>query len=615
MATPSSSATTPSPRARYLQSSATASTSLVMPHGLLPNDTDDRESLARKITADAHLGELALSLRARLLYANFKVKSNTASHTLHELDSQLSAAGRHTPNGKRPTNYFNEPGSPSGNPGGQSSRSGARKGSMAPPPPVTASAAQSLFSSLLAPPPAKRARTIHNPEDPPVPPPEKVVEHTRSPLRPTKATRTPDAHAKSKLKSKRAAKEKASAPASGKGKGKGKQRVTAEGSFETVNSVEEREIDMEAAATLTTLLLNQHRPSISATAGSPRSSISAGSDPGSTHSFRQYAQSSARTVYGGGTPAPSSSQQSRLARATRSTATPPHSPALSQASPALSHALARRSSVTQGSSLRPDGAGTPKTTPRDRVDDSDAADLLLHMATSPSPARSSSIRDRDAHDAAAFRTLRGGGSGLKGRVLFPSMSEDGAGGRTSRTLSREMSGSFGSISSIATEPASPRTIPARTAQVPSRLSTVQDVSQLSGSGHLSVPMLPTVTPPTPIEQASPHLLPPALGASQQHPSRSPPRTSAPVPPVSQNKAFLPPRTPNASFSLSEYMNVSPSPAAPMFSASRTSSGVSSQSGRRLFEDHRRVNGSATPPPASSQPPAPSSSSRGASMQS
>ncbi len=29
-----------------------------MPNGRLPNDTDDRESLARKITADAHLGEV-----------------------------------------------------------------------------------------------------------------------------------------------------------------------------------------------------------------------------------------------------------------------------------------------------------------------------------------------------------------------------------------------------------------------------------------------------------------------------------------------------------------------------------------------------------------------------
>ena len=490
---------------------------------------------------------------------------------------------------------------------------------MAPPPPVTASAAQSLFSSLLAPPPAKRARTIHNPEDPPVPPPEKTVEHAPSPLRPTKATRTPDAHAKSK--SKRAAKEKASAPGSGKskgkGKGKGKQRVTAGGSFETVNSMEEREIDMEAAATLTTLLLNQQRPSISATAGSPRSSISAGSDPGSTHSFAQYAQSSARTAPGGGTPVPSSSHQSRLARATRSTATPPHSPALSgsQASPAMSHGLARRSSVTQGSGLRHEGAGTPKTTPRDRVDDSAAADLLLHMATSPSPARPSSIRDRDIHDAAAYRTLRGGGSGLKGRVLFPSPGDDVVGGRR---LSRDMSGSFGSMSSIATEPASPRTIPAWTAassQVPSRLSTVQDLSQLSGSSHSGVPMLPTVTPPTPIDQASPHLLPPTLGSSQQHASHSSPRASVSVLSTSQSKPLLAPRTHNASFNLSEYMNVSPSPATSMAAASRTSSGVSSQSGRRLFEDQHRANGSATPPQGSGRPLAPQSPSRGSSLQS
>ncbi|TBU45705.1 hypothetical protein BD309DRAFT_979314 [Dichomitus squalens] len=634
MATPSSSATTPSPRLRYLQPAASASTSAVVPNGHLSNDSDDRETLARRITADAHLGEyschfsthltrvsiaspsrnraiftlqrllsgetLALSLRARLLYANFKVKSNTANHTLHELDSQLSAAGKHTPNGKRVANHFADPGSPSSNAGGQSSRSAARKGSMAPPPPVTASAAQSLFSSLLAPPPSKRARTIHNPEDPPVPAPEKVVEQTRSP-RPPKVARTPDAHAKSK--SKRAAKETASA----KGKGKGKQRVTAEGSFETVtSSVEDREIDMEAAATLTTLLLNQQRPSVSATAGSPRSSISAGSDPGSTHSFTQYAQSAARTAAGGSTPVPSSSQQPLFSRAPRSTATPPHSPALSQASPALSHAVARRASTTQGSSLRPEGAGTPKMTPRDRVEDTDAADLLLHMATSPSPVRPSSLRNRDARDAAAFRTLYGGGSGPKGRVLFSSASEDG---RSPRTLSREMSGSFASISSTATEPVSPRTIPARAnaSQVPSRLSTVHDASQSSSHGHLGIPMLPTVTPPTPTDQALPHLLPAALGANQRPAVRSPGHSSQPP---SDKPA---PRTPNASFSLSDYMNVSPSPAAAMLPSSRTPSGLSSQAGRRLFEDHYKVNGSAAPPQLYSKPP--SSPTQHASLQS
>ncbi|KAI0787564.1 hypothetical protein C8Q74DRAFT_1196934 [Fomes fomentarius] len=570
MATPSSSATTPSPRPRYLQSSGSASSSTVVPNGLSSNDSDDRERLTQKITAGAQLGELALSLRARLLYANFKVRSNATNHTLNELDSQVSPPGKHTPNGKRSANFFSDPGSPNSNAGGgQSSRSGARKGSMAPPPPVTASAAQSLFTSLLAPPPAKRARTIHNPDDPPVPAPEKSVDKTHSPSRPTKVARTPDVHAKSK--SKKAAKETASAPplGKGKGKGKGKQRVTAQGSLEIVHSkVEDREIDMEAAATLTTLLLNQQRPSISGTAGSPRSSISAGSDSGSTHSFAHYAQSAARTV-AGGTSVASSSQHSLFSRATRSTATPPHSPAMSQASPALSHATARRGSVTQGSSLRPEGAGTPKMTPRDRagnVDDTDAADMLLLMATSPSPARPTSTRDKDSRDAAAFRALRGGGSGLKGRVLFPTVGEEDGG--TSRRLSRQMSGSFTSVSSTATEPVSPRTVPASAArrepissQLLSRLSMTQD--HAADNSHLDVPMLPTVTPPTPTDQVQTHLLPPAEPSSQSHPGRPPTMR-----PHEVQASYT---TPNSSFSLSDYMNISPSPAAAMVSRTSTNS--------------------------------------------
>ena len=38
-----------------------------MSNGLLPNDTDDRESLARKITADAHLGEVCPFVLTSLL--------------------------------------------------------------------------------------------------------------------------------------------------------------------------------------------------------------------------------------------------------------------------------------------------------------------------------------------------------------------------------------------------------------------------------------------------------------------------------------------------------------------------------------------------------------------
>ncbi|KAH9945111.1 uncharacterized protein BXZ73DRAFT_38181 [Epithele typhae] len=591
MATPSSSATTPSPRPRYLQSAGSASSSAIAPNGMPSVEGVDRDHLAQKITAGAHLGELALNLRARLLYANFKVKSSSTGNSFHELDNQHAAPGKHTPSTKRTANFFGEPGSPGG--GGAHAPRSAKKGSMAPPPSVTASATQSLFSSLLAPPPAKRARTIHNPEDPPAAAPEKPAEPHRTPHRSSKATRTPDTHSKSKSrKTKEKEKEKAGRTPAGKGKGKGKQRVTAEGSFE------ERDIDIEAATTLTTILLNQQRTSASTTAGSPRSSISAGSDPGSVHSFAQYAQSAARTAPGG-KPARTASQHSLFGRATRSTATPPHSPGMSQASPALSHAKARRPSVSHGSGLRPEGAGTPKMTPRDRVDDTDAADMLLLMATSPSPARPSASRDSDARDAAAFRALRGGGSGLKGRVLFLT-GDEGIG--SPRMLQRDYSGSFASVSSIATEPASPRAQPALVARrdsnapnAPSRLSSVHDAPRALATGHLEVPLLPTVTPPTPTDPAPSQLSPPALSASQrphqhlQSPSRGPRYTLPPSVPD--------PHTPNPAFSLSEYMHVSPSPATAMTGLSL----LPSHAGRRLFEDHHGHPLTMPPPEVPSSP--------------
>ncbi|CDO74676.1 hypothetical protein BN946_scf184828.g16 [Trametes cinnabarina] len=605
MATPSSSATTPSPRLRYLHSPTGASSSTTVPNGIAVGPGDDRERVVQKLRSQAELNKLALNLRARLSYANFKVKNNSTNNTLLDLDSQLSATAKFSPNGKTSSksgtaNFFPHPGSPSSN-AAQGMRA-ARRGSMAPPPPVTASAAQSLFSSLLAPPPAKRARTIHNPGDPPVPAPEKGVEPVRSPLRPAKVPRTPDSHAKSK--SKKGAKDKAGAPSSVKGKGKAKQRVTAQGSFEPQMEYGEGEIDVEAAKTLTNFLL-AHRPSVSATAGSPRSSISADSDVGSTQSFPHYAQSATRTMAG------TSVHDSPFgALEMRSTATPPHSPALSQPSPALSHVMSHRH-IAQGSNLRPEGTGTPKMTPRDRigsVEDTDAAGMLLLMATSPSPARPTSTRDRDVRDAAAFHALRGGGSGLKGRVLFPSYGGgEGGGGGHSRTLSREMSGSFGSISSAMTEPLSPRSVaPGRRAMgQPSAPTLSIGQGDPGGGGGLDVPMMPTITPPTPTEQdpARPVPTAPASPRSEGH-SQFTLHTGGSM----DSKPTFPPHTPNASFSLSDYVNVSPSPAAIMHSQPRPSS-TQPPLGRRLFEGHSTPKGSpgrrsahpTLPPPSSPSP--------------
>ncbi|KAH9847664.1 hypothetical protein C2E23DRAFT_741308 [Lenzites betulinus] len=604
MATPSSAATTPSPRPRYLPSPGDASSSTAVPNGTPAHAGDDRERVVQKLRSQAEVNKLALNLRASLAYANYKVKTNSTNNTLLDLDAQLHTAAKHAANGRTPTkasssNYFGNPGSP-GTPG-QSSRSAARRGSMAPPPPVTASAAQSLFSSLLAPPPAKRARTIHNPNDPPLAASEKLVEQARSPHRPTKVARTPDSHAKSK--SRKGAKEKASAPASGKGKGKARQRVTAEGSFEPASdALGEGDIDVEAAKTLTHFLL-AHRPSVSGTAGSPRSSISAGSDPGSTQSFPHYTQSATRLASSG-----SIHESPFVPHDMHTTATPPHSPALSQPSPALSHSMAYRQSAHQGSNLRPEGGGTPKMAPRERVgsaEDTDAAGMLLLMATSPSPARPSTNRDRDARDAAAFHALRGGGSGLKGRVLFPSYGgEDGRGGNGhSRTLSREMSGSFASISSAATEPVSPRTVPARRAADHMKASTSSPRGGSTGRLDVSMPTLPTITPPTPTDQPPSQLLPPVTSSPRQASGRRSAQPMVSAADSADHRSHMQPHTPNASFSLSDYVNVSPSPAAAL--QSRQSSNTSAPMGRRLFEEPPVSNGS---PNRRSRPLLPSSPS-------
>ena len=196
---------------------------------------------------------------------------------------------------------------------------------------------------------------------------------------------------------------------------------------------------------------------------------------------------------------------------------------------------------------------------------------------------------------------------MKGRVLFPSYSGDGGGGAGPRVLSREASGSFGSIASIsstATEPVSPRTIPASAArqghassQSLSKLATGHDGSRL---GFSDVPMLPTVIPPTPVEQTPLQLLPSAHPSSQHRPGNSSSFSdSYPHGSTTRNNTATDPRTPNASFSLSEYMNVSPSPAVAMGAPAT----LSSQAGRRLFEDHHALIGNSSPlqPPGSSSP--------------
>ncbi|TFY60314.1 hypothetical protein EVJ58_g5226 [Rhodofomes roseus] len=450
---------------------------------------------------------------------------------------------------------------------------------MGPPAPVTASATQSLFATILAPPPAKRARTIHNPQDPPVPAPAKLQAPSPS-QKPSKSSRSAE-NTTAKPKRKRARE-------SSGAKGKGKQHPT-------VNSTADMDIDYAAATALTSLLLSS-KASKSATASSPRSSISAGSDAGSSHSFPHFQQSSTRTVAG---PASIRSEASF---------------GMSQPRSGTPASAADSAMHLHSSNLHEEGRSTPKTgrrpmyasdhsgTPHPPTD-AEAANSLLFLATSPSPVRASAARDRDSKDAAAFRT----GSNLKGRVLFPTHGGGTGGGGDDasssggRSLRREDTGSFTSTASTTSSQfsiGSMAHIYNRYAQNRQMSGSPMNTSPNSGTpnaSQLPVPKEPTVTPPTPTEPAAPTLLPAAPSPTRTDRSYASPPPASPEP-QSESARAQPVRQPvdstpgNGSFNLSDFINVSPSPAVAAGSMSRL--GSMTEVGRRLFEEHHAAPGAA-----------------------
>lgn len=251
-----------------------------------------------------------------------------------------------------------------------------------------------LYTSILAPPPTKQARTIHNPSDPPVPAPSRPTPSPRT--RPAKASPKTETSRSQAGKAKAAAKASKAAASPRRTKGasidKGKRRQPHPDEVPDVDV--DGDVDMKAAATLTSLLMH-HRPSIAGSTSSPRSSIDGGSEVGSAYSYAHFAQSSARTA-GQGQPSAASTSTSNLA----------------------SEPLINRTQTPP-----PPGLGGPRlqTTPRAAPTDSEAANLMLFLATSPSPARPP---NKDAKDMAAYRALGGGTGPLRstGRVLFPSAS-------------------------------------------------------------------------------------------------------------------------------------------------------------------------------------------------
>ncbi|KAF8972216.1 hypothetical protein BDZ97DRAFT_1752806 [Flammula alnicola] len=368
--------------------------------------------------------DVTRALRARLAYASYKATHNIPHVPLRDLEAQSqsqTASFNRTIAAKRKavgaTNYYNNPATQGPSTSGAGSLRRGGSGNMAPPAAVSSPRTHtpsssiagtpgysscgevasslrnppqvpSLYSSILAPPPTKQARTIHNPNDPPVPAPSRPAPSPRT--RPAKVSpknetsRSQGGKAKASSKPAKAAASPRKTKGGSVDKGKRKQHV------EDVDV--DGDVDMKAAATLTSLLMH-HRPSIAGSTSSPRSSID-GSEVGSAYSYSHFAQSSARTA------APN----------------PPGPVSAAPSSSSLAIEPAFRSQTPP-----PGGVNRQHTTPRAAPTDSEAANLMLFLATSPSPARPA---NKDSKDMTAYRALGGGTGPLrsKGRVLFPSTS-------------------------------------------------------------------------------------------------------------------------------------------------------------------------------------------------
>ena len=444
---------------------------------------------------------------------------------------------------------------------------GASRSPHYPPSSRSANAGQSLYASILQLPPAKQARTIHNPRDPPIPAPTRPPAMPRS--RRGSTTKGSDQHTSGRPRALSLAEGTRSYTKSrredvvptnrhkDKGRGhKGKQKERIGGSMSNIS--QDTDMDLKAAATLTSLLMHS-RPSVTASTTSPRSSASAGSDSGSTQSFSHFAQSSARMTAGSSsatTTAPSSQTLPALegsisARVNRST-TPPNG---------------LTSGHSQGSVF-----GISNGTPRSKPTDNEAADLMLFLATSPSPVRPSTNREKDAKDSAAYRALDGSaGLRTKGRVLFGEGSGDGKGGRSGPSRALGSDGSFTSsngdvnMSDIGSEGA---TLPQRRLDAPPSSLSISITSEGEGGIGLEAAMEPTVIPPTPTEPILRQ--PTSLNSTVENyhiASETTPRLQAPPTPG------------NFPFNLNEFINVSPSPAA----ALKGDIGPMADIGRKLFE--------------------------------
>lgn len=542
-------------------------------------ERDQREKAVQKFLARAEISMVTRALRARLSYASYKATHNIPHVALRDLETQShnqsqTASFNRTIAAKRKAtgtnNYYNNPTTQGSGSAGNHRRGGS--GTMAPPMSGSsprayyssihgtpgysgynevastsrnAAAVPNLYSSILEPPPAKQARTIHNPSDPPIPAP---VRPTTPKPRVSKSSSThDDNHSHPKGRHSNKTSKAPVSPNKRKNKrasvDKGKQKQHSD------DMDVDGDIDMKAAATLTSLFMH-HRPSISGSASSPRSSID-GSEVGSVYSLSHFVQSSARTKSAGNPPAPVSAASS----STTIVVDPGPRP-----------------------QTPPSGSQVQHTTPRAAPSDTEAAGLMLFLATSPSPARPT---NKDTRDMAAYRAL-GGGSGplrSKGRVLFPSTSATDPPGRedvsaaTAGTLYRQAALTGGGESSFN--------------------SSISSIGTGLGGGGLTDGSRGTSIAPVNMSGSEPsQLLPPAHLPLPLLPS-------APTSPAGRRELVSSPKTGGSGsnpmpleFNFHEFINASPSPLrGPTEShgggvSHKSNLGLRADIGRKLFEEEQ-----------------------------
>lgn len=538
------------------------------------DETEERRKAVQKFMARAEISMVTRGLRTRLSYAAYKANHNVPHLPLNDLEAQSQAhfaniASSRTLPAKRKVgggNYYNNPATQGGASSSSTITSLKRvsSGSMAPPsftlaprtyypnvdggPSTTDStkppgSTMNLYTSILAPPPSKQARTIFNAGDPPVAAP------TRSPPTPRSGPNGKAASSKSVAEGTRGHARGRNAPSTpGRSKRAAKKGKTKQKSGKGEDTMD---ADVEAAATLTSIFM-AHRGSIGS-AGSPRSSVDGGtSETGESQN----------TTHPPGSATPRMVRPASVA-ATRPLQGDSSSATLVEPSGSQSKTPPPGETVSRGSA-----------TPLLPATDNEAADLMLYLATSPSPARPA---NKDSKDAAAFRALSGGTATLrnKGRILFPSgppgTDQERPGGGMPKApgpsaLSRGSESSFNAT---------------RSPSIGNRLGAPQpaamDVDEAPRPVAPSAPTPSQLLPPPPLASS------PALAAANTQPSR-------PSSAMARNTPSSPrPQVPE--FNIHEFINATPSPhrgtPVGLGTPGRTSNlGLRADVGRKLFEEEQ-----------------------------